>query len=247
MARQERKEPVMTNVSLCEKSRLFLNYLDEWYQNLPRLPLADVVGSDPERVAVFSVDMINGFCKEGPLAGPRVGALIEPVVAVFRQAYDLGVRALVLTQDTHDPNTPEFQAYPPHCLAGTPESQTIAELQALPFAGEVTVIPKNSLSSDIGTSLGAWLGERPHLTTFIVVGDCTDLCVYSLAMHLRLSANAHNLQGRRVIVPAAAVDTFDIPVNVAREAGILAHHGDLHHLIFLHHMALNGIEVVAAL
>ena len=32
------------------------------------------------------------------------------------------VRDFALTQDTHDPNTPEFEAYPPHCLRGTAES-----------------------------------------------------------------------------------------------------------------------------
>ena len=48
-----------------------------------------------------------------------------------------------------------------------------------------------------GTSLGAWLRERPQLDTFVIIGDCTDLCVYSAAMHLRLEANALNL--RRLI------------------------------------------------
>jgi hypothetical protein len=36
-----------------------------------------------------------------------------------------------------------------------------------------------------------------------------------------------------------------MPVDVARSLGILPHAGDLLHLIFLYHMALNGIEVVA--
>jgi nicotinamidase-related amidase len=152
----------------------------------------------------------------------------------------------VLTQDTHDPNTPEFGAYPPHCIAGTPESQTVAEIAALPFAEQIAVFPKNSLSSHLGTSLGAWLRERPTLDTFVIIGDCTDLCVYSAAMHLRLEANALNLH-RRVIVPAAAVDTFDTPVAVARELGIYAHDADLHHVLFLHHMAQNGVEVVGEL
>lgn len=53
-------------------------------------------------------------------------------------------------------------------------------------------------------------------------------------MHLRLYANAHNLE-RRVVVPADAVDTFDILVDVARQQGSTAHDGDLHHLVFLHH------------
>lgn len=235
-----------TRTHLIDAARPFLSYLDEWYTHLPELRLADVVGATPENVALFSVDMINGFCKEGPLAGPRVGALAAPVADLLQRAYALGVRAMALTQDTHDPHTPEFAAYPPHCIAGTPESQTIDELKNLPFANEVAVIEKNSLSSSIGTSLGGWLAERPHLHTFIVIGDCTDLCVYSMAMHLRLDANAHNL-ARRVLVPANAVDTFDTHVSTARELGIKAHDGDLHHILFLHHMALNGIEVVKAL
>jgi hypothetical protein len=48
-------------------------------------------------------------------------------------------------------------------------------------------------------------------------------------------------------VPANAVDTFDTPVSTARELRIKAHDGDLHHVLFLHHMAMNGIEVVRAL
>jgi nicotinamidase-related amidase len=224
----------------------FLSYLDTWYAALPAAGLDAIVGGRPERVAVISVDMIDGFCKEGPLSGPRVGALIPPVVATLARAHALGVRSIALTQDTHDPHTPEFGAYPPHCVAGTPESRTVAEIAALPFAGAIAVFPKNSLSSHLGTGLGAWLRERPELDTFIIIGDCTDLCVYSAAMHLRLEANALNLQ-RRVIVSAHAVDTFDTPVAVARELGILAHDGDLHHVLFLHHMAQNGVEVVGEL
>lgn len=233
-------------IKLVEPAAPFLGYLEQWYAALPAVDLAAVVGDAPERVALLSIDMINGFCNEGPLAGPRVGALIAPVVATFERAHALGVRSFVLTQDTHDPATPEFGAYPPHCIAGTPESQAVAELTALPFADQITTIEKNSLSSHLGTSLGAWLRERPQLATFVIIGDCTDLCVYSAAMHLRLEANALNLR-RRVIVPAAAVDTFDTPVGVARELGIYAHDGDLHHVLFLHHMAQNGVEVVGEL
>jgi nicotinamidase-related amidase len=224
----------------------FLRYLEEWYAGLPDLELAAIVGDAPGRVAVISVDMINGFCKEGPLSGPRVGALIPPVVAAFERAYALGVRAFALTQDTHDPATPEFGSYPPHCVAGTSESLAVSEIAELPFSAEMAVFPKNSLSSHIGTGLGAWVADRPEVDTFIIIGDCSDLCVYSAAMNLRLEANAFNLQ-RRVIVPAAAVDTFDTPVSVARELGIMAHDGDLHHVLFLHHMAQNGVEVVGAL
>ncbi len=233
-------------IELAASAAPFLRHLEEWYAALPDADMATIVGAHPERVAVLSVDMINGFCKEGPLSGPRVGALVEPVVATLRRAYELGVRSIALTQDTHSPTTPEFAAYPPHCIAGTPESQTVAEIAELPFAGELAIFEKNSLSSHLGTGFSDWVRERPQLETFIIIGDCTDLCVYSAAMYLRLEANALNLS-RRVIVPAAAVDTFDTPVSVAQELGIYAHDGDLHHVLFLHHMAQNGVEVVGAL
>jgi hypothetical protein len=92
--------------------------------------------------------------------------------------------------------------------------------------------------------LDGWLAAHPRVTTFLVAGDCTDLCVHQLAMHLRLRANALNLRDARVILPVDAVDTFDLPVPVAEEIGAMPHHGDLLHLIFLYNMAQNGVEVV---
>jgi nicotinamidase-related amidase len=232
--------------NLVERTQPFLAYLEQWYAQLKPADLATIIGDAPDRGALFSIDMINGFCTMGPLASPRVQALAAPIAALFTRAHELGVRALVLTQDTHDPNTPEFQAYPPHCIAGTAESQTVAEIASLPFADNLVTIPKNSLSSHLNTTLHAWMQEHPQLNTFVIVGNCTDLCVYSAAMHLRLEANARNIQ-RRVIVPAQLVNTFDTPVSVAEELGIMAHDGNLHHLLFLHHMAQNGIEVVGTL
>jgi nicotinamidase-related amidase len=224
----------------------FLAYLEEWYNALAPLPLAEIIARQPEGVALISIDVINGFCKSGPLASERVGRIAQPVAELLGRAYDLGVRHFALTQDTHDPATPEFQVYPPHCVRGTAESEAVEELKALPFFDDIAIFPKNSISSHLGTGLGAWLHERPQLDRFVVVGDCTDLCTYQAAMQLRLEANAMNL-ARRVIVPADVVDTFDTPVHVARDLGIRAHDANLHHALFLHHMAMNGVEVVQKL
>jgi hypothetical protein len=81
---------------------------------------------------------------------------------------------------------------------------------------------------------------HPQVDTFIVVGDCTDLCTYQLAMYLKLRANAHQLR-QRVIVPENTTDTFDIPVLVAEKIGAVPHDGDLLHLIFLYNMMENGV------
>lgn len=236
----------MNRINLVDNSRPFLAYLEQWYAKLPELPLAELVAGEPERMAVVSIDVINGFCTSGALASERVGRIARPVAELFRRAHALGVRSLALTQDTHEPDSAEFAAYPPHCLRGTPESEAVAELQALPFYSDLAIFPKNSINSHLGTGLDTWIAARPQVDRFVVVGDCSDLCTYQAAMQLHLAAVAAN-QPRRVIVPADAVDTFDTPVQLARDLGIKAHDGDLHHVLFLHHMALNGITVVRSL
>lgn len=190
--------------------------------------------------------MINGFLHFGPLASNRVQSLARPVTDLFRAAWDHGIRDFVLCQDTHHPSTPEFDAYPPHCLDDSAESETIPELANLPFAGSFTIVEKNSLSPSIGTVLDGWLDANPQVTTAIVVGDCTDLCTYQLAMYLRMRANALNIQGYSVIVPMNAVDTFDIP-HTDSHAASNAHPADFFHSVFLYHMAQNGIDIVASI
>jgi nicotinamidase-related amidase len=227
-------------------SKPFLDWLARWEESLPDVPLEGVV-ADSTRVAVVSVDLVKGFCAEGPLASPRVAGIVPAVARFFQRAYDLGVRHFLLTQDTHDPGAVEFSAFGPHCVAGTEESETIDELRVLPFSDTFVTIPKNSISSSIGTDLDTWLEAHSEVTTFVVVGDCTDLCVYQAAMYLRLRANTLGLRDGRVVVPTDCVQTYDMPVETAAELGILPHDGDLLHSVFLYQMALNGIEVVAQL
>jgi nicotinamidase-related amidase len=104
---------------------------------------------------------------------------------------------------------------------------------------------KNSLSTTLGTDFADWDAARGPFATYVVVGDCTDLCIYQAAMGLQLRSNAAGL-GTRVIVPADCVDTFDIPVDVAGQIGAQPHPGDFYHHVFLHAMATNGIDVVAS-
>jgi nicotinamidase-related amidase len=227
-----------------EHATEFLQALVDWERELPSLSWDDfIVEAQQGKVAVFSVDMINGFCSEGALASPRVDGIIPTVVSTFKGAFALGVRNFVLAQDCHTPESVEFADFPPHCMAGTSEADTVPALAQLPFADLFTVVPKNSLNAFHGTHLGEWLQAHHDLRIAVVVGDCTDLCVYQMAMHLKLYANAHNLP-LRVIVPENAVQTYDTPVKTARKLGIMPHDGDVNHLMFLHHMRVNGIEVV---
>lgn len=228
--------------SFMEQAAPFFVALHEWERDLPVLSWEDL-RAEAERTALFSIDMVNGFCHEGPLSSPRVEGIIPAVVAACEGAYAIGVRNFVLAQDCHTPDAAEFASFPPHCQCGSSEAETIPELARLPFADLYTIVQKNSLNAFYGTNLGSWLGERPQLRTVIVVGNCTDLCVHQAALYLKLNANAAD-RPLRVIVPANAIQTYDTPVDVARQIGAPPHSGAVFHLTFLYHMYLNGIEVV---
>ncbi len=230
------------DLPLAEKARPFLDWLDRWFSDLPSLSLADVV-REPQRVALIAVDLINGFAYEGNLSSPRVAALIPPVVDLFRRMHERGVRNLILIQECHSEHAEEFKAYGPHGICGTAEAETVPELAALPFARDFTIVRKNSLHTITDTAMEDWLAQHPEVDTFIVIGDCTDLCAYDLAMDLKLRANQLDLP-RRVIVPENCVQTYDLPVEAAQQLGALPHDGDFQHRVFLYMMALNKIEVV---
>jgi len=233
---------------LLTSSRPFLAWLVDWYNSRPSLTWAeplDALENDPDRVALIAVDVTSGFCSEGPLSSDRVARIAEPVSRLFQRAHALGVRYFILPQDTHSEDAIEFASFPPHCVRGTAEPVTVPELRDLTFSGLFKIIEKDTISSSIDTELDAWLEGHPQVTTFILTGDCTDFCVYQLAMHLRLRANALNLRDVRVILPMDCIDTFDLSVAMADQIGAMPHHADLMHLIFLFSMAQNGIEIVS--
>lgn len=228
-------------------SAAFLAWLDEFQANLKYDTWEAICrrAGGPDRVALLIVDMVNGFCKEGALASPRVGALIEPVCRLLLDAGACGVERVLFFADTHPGDAREFAAFPPHCLAGTAEAEVVAELLVVPAAAQGEIVPKNSLCS-------VWAGDwhqrlvAAGTRAVVVAGDCTDLCVYHLAMPLLLHANqaGYDLE---VIVPANCVETYDLPVPMARSIGAMPHDGDLLHKVFLYHMALNGVRVVASI
>ena len=235
----------MISTDLLTQSKPFLAFLEDWQAQLQPVPLSKVA-TDPVRTAILSVDVINGFCYEGPLASPRVAGIVEPIASLFTSAWEYGVRQIILIQDTHEPDAVEFSAWPPHCVRGTHEAETVDAFKALPFYNQLIVVPKNSISSTTNTGLDMWISSHPDIDTYLVVGDCTDLCTYQLAMQIRLDANARQMT-RKVIVPANCTDTYDYSIGAARDQGGLPHPAALIHAIFLYHMALNGVEVVQSL
>jgi len=228
---------------IIEKPLEYINYLENWLEHLPSLKISEIA-REPEKCAVISVDMIKGFCSVGPLSSPRISVIIHPIAELLALAWKRKIRQILFIQDTHEPDAVEFGAYPPHCIRGSKEAETVDELKVLPFFKQILVMPKNSIASGLNTGLNAWISNHPQVEFYIVVGDCTDLCIYQLAMHLRLDANAHQLN-RRVIVPVNCVDTYDMPLERAEKFGSVPHPADFVHAVFLHNMLLNGVEIAS--
>lgn len=229
-------------MSLAKQSETFLNYVESWLADRPALPLDKAI-PNPEQTAIVSIDVINGFLYEGPLASPRVAPIDRTVTALMRAAWGKGVRDILLVQEGHQPDSLEFDAFGEHALKGSEQAAATDLVQALPFYDQLKTIYKDTIHPALNNEFDAWWDEHEDLTTLIAVGDVTDLCAYQLAMYLRLRANAYH-RHQLVIVPANCVQTWHLSVEDAAVGPAMPHHGDLLHAVFLYHMALNGIEVV---
>lgn len=178
------------------------------------------------------VDMNNGFAKKGALYSPRVEKLIAPI-----RDYAEKFKGMIIGfTDTHGLDCIEFETkdrkgYPVHCVIGTEECEIVDELKGV--KGLIT-IPKNSTNGFHEEQFQNILRNNPDIETIEIVGCCTDICVYQLAVSLSTYFTMKNKKGVEVIVHRNMVDTFDIP-NV--------HDADKLNEIFLGSMTSNGVVV----
>ena len=147
---------------------------------------------------VLVIDLTRGFLEPGrPLyVGEEARKIIPNIQRSLREELAKGAHIMYLN-DNHDPDDLEFRMFPRHCVAGTEETEIIAELRGFP--GEI--IPKKRFSAFYGTKLGDRLEElKPDKV--IVCGVCTDICV----MHTVGDARDRDYE---VEVPANCVATFN--------------------------------------
>lgn len=203
--------------------------LEEILNMLKGLPELDLKNFNNQNTALVIVDMINGFAKEGALSSPRVEKLIPKIAELSKMCHHLKITKLAFA-DCHTDASPEFGAYPVHCMEGTIESEIVDEIKEI---GGYTLIPKNSTNGFLEDKFQNWLKENQNLDTFIITGDCTDICVQQFAITLKTWFNMQNKKAR-IIVPIDAVDTYDLGV----------HYGELTNVMALYNMIINGVEVV---
>ncbi len=150
--------------------------------------------------ALIITDMERGFMSpEGSLyCGDAARAIIPNVAALVERAKAAG-DLVVFIADTHQPNDKEFRMWPPHCLAGTPESEIIPELSGL--AAGRPLLRKRRYSAFFETDLAERLAVfKPEQV--IVTGVCTDICV----LHTATEARARDYE---VWAPSDCVASFD--------------------------------------
>ena len=153
-----------------------------------------------ERRVVVVTDMLRGFLEPGrPLDVGEAGRAILPAVRWRLEQERARGTTILWIADNHAPDDAEFQMWPTHCIAGTDEAEIIPALADLVEPGNV--VPKTRYSGFFGTDLDARLADlRPD--TVVVLGVCTDICVY----HTAADARARDYH---VVVPADCVATFD--------------------------------------
>lgn len=216
----------MNKVNLIEESTKTLVDIVNILDTKPSLLLEELPS---DNTALIIVDMINGFAKEGALQSPRVKEIIPEIVSLSMMCDRANIQKLAFA-DAHTHESPEFESYPMHCLKGTSESEIVDEIKEV---GGYKLILKNSTNGFLEEDFQMWLDENAHIDHFIIVGDCTDICIQQFAVTLKTWFNKANKKSR-VIVPINAAQTYDFEL----------HNGNLMQIMSLYMMLLNGIEIV---
>ena len=94
----------------------------------------------------------------------------------------------------------------------------------------IEVIKKNSTNGFLEEN---FILNKEEIDNVIIVGDCTDICIYQLAISLRAEFNRVNKDGE-IYVPKKLVDTFDMPM----------HKANFMNYVFLNSMIDNGVNVI---
>ncbi|KAG7022528.1 Nicotinamidase 1 [Cucurbita argyrosperma subsp. argyrosperma] len=191
------------------------------------------------------VDIINGFCTVG--AGnlaPRepnrqISEMVEESARIARIFCEKKWPVMAFL-DSHQPNKPE-EPYPPHCIAGSDESNLVPALRWVEKEPNVTIRRKDCFDGYIGSFqpdgsnvFVDWI-KHNQIKSLFVVGICTDICVLDFVCSTMSAKNLGLLSPLNdVVLYSQACATFDVPLHVATNTkGALPHPQE-----FMHHVGL---------
>ena len=81
------------------------------------------------RELLITIDMINGFVKEGSLAAPSIMRVVPRQIELLKEAEKDDKTGIVFIRDSHPINAVEFKTYGAHCIKGSKETEVIDELK----------------------------------------------------------------------------------------------------------------------
>ncbi len=193
----------------------FIGNIAEEINSLPKIKLSEL---EPSSTAFAAVDIINGFIREGAMSSSDIESIIDPSVRLLSECKRLGMPCIAFA-DCHEKGCAEFDSFPEHCVKNTSESELVDELKAV---GGYTLIEKNSTNGCHEKAFYDFLEQHKGINTFIVCGDCTDICVMQFCLSLKTLFNKENMP-LRIVVPVNAVETYDAPQHNAVFANISAY------------------------
>jgi nicotinamidase/pyrazinamidase len=184
------------------------------------------------RTVFFDVDtQLDFMYPAGALYVPGAEKIVEQIAALNRFAGAEGI-PLVSTMDAHTENDPEFQAWPPHCVAGClgqrkPEATLLFRRVVVPNtpsdvtieSGQQILLEKQTFDCFTNVNLTRLL-ERFGAERYVVYGVVTEICV-------KLAAWGLLKTGKRVELVTDAVRSLNEAVAADMTDAFLAAGGVL--------------------
>ena len=180
---------------------------------------------------LITIDMVNGFVKEGSLAAPSIMRIVPRQIELLDDAIINHNVGMVFIRDCHKEDSVEFNTYGKHCIDGTLETCVIDELSE--YAKYGLEYKKNSTNLIFAPGFQDDLMRLKKLKRVILMGCLAEICVKNGAIGLRTFFDQMNMN-IDVCVYADAIDTFDT----------LGHNADEVILSALNDMESNGIKIL---
>lgn len=207
-----------------------MEIIEELRKKYSSLNFVDYNSFNTNNTVLINIDVINGFVKEGNLYSKDIEKLVPRIIEynnMFKEFQRIYVR------DNHHNESLEFKYFPEHGVGE--ESQIISELHEF-IDEKSTIVTKNSTNGFLARSFGEWLSNNyQDICNYIIIGDCTDICILQFALSLKSFYNQWDIESR-VIVPIDGVATYDNKESL--------HDGEIMNLFAFYNMDINGIEIV---
>ena len=180
---------------------------------------------------LITIDMVNGFVKEGSLAAPSIMRVVPRQKELLDEAINDKDTGVMFIRDSHPIDAVEFKTFGVHCLEGTKETEVIDELKV--YESYALEYLKNSTNLMFALGMQQDLLKFYNLERIRLMGCLSEVCVENGAIGLRTFFDQVN-RDIEICVHSDAIDTFNAP----------GHEADMVTKNALDRMKANGIKIL---